>query len=667
MGEENQGVYRALCQEVWEHNRRYYVDCAPTITDQEFDALLDRVRQIEELHPEWIDPQSPTQRVNESVSEGFVSVPHAVPMLSLANTYSQEEVIEFIARVQKLLEGRSVAFHCELKMDGIAVTLLYEQGVFVRGMTRGDGRTGDDITVNLRTIRVLPLHLKGAPDLLEVRGEVFLPHAAFQALNERAALDGEEAWANPRNAAAGSLKLLDPRQVSQRGLSLVCYGVAQQDPVALTTQEQLFPLLRHWGLPGLPHHRLCHTAEEIMAFAEEIHRLRPKLPFDIDGIVVKVNQFSQQDLLGSTSKSPRWAMAYKFAAEQAITRLRAITVQVGRTGVLTPVAELDPVLLAGSTISRATLHNEQEISRLGVQVGDRVVLEKGGDVIPKIVRVQSEGERQAGQGWQMPTTCPCCGTAVLRTEGEVAVRCPNERCPDRVKGQIAFFASKDAMDIDGLGERVVAQLVDQGLVRTPADLYRLTAEQVRTLEGFKEKSTANLLAGIAASRTRSLARCILALGIKHVGETTAEDIAKAAKTLDGLCHLQESQLLDVEGIGPIVAQSVLQYLREQQSTIQDLMAAGVEPTSPQTVFAEHPFRGKTFVLTGTLAHHTRHSAAALIKSLGGKVASSVSAHTDYLVVGAEAGSKLTQAKKLGVATLDEAAFMQMAEAGTPSV
>jgi DNA ligase (NAD+) len=655
--------YQRLCHEVWEHNRRYYVLCAPTISDQEFDRLLKRVEQIEAAHPEWIDPSSPTQRVGETPLEGFQQVRHAVPMLSLANTYSPEEVADFIQRVKKLLDNRPCQFHCELKMDGTAVTLLFEEGKLVRAVTRGDGKQGDDITQNIRTIHSLPLALSEPLAVLEVRGEIFFPHDAFQRLQDEAAQKGEELWANPRNAAAGTLKLLDAREVARRRLGLVCYGIAQQDPAAVHTQDQVFPRLEALGLPTLPHHCLCRDQEEIMAFAEKIRALRPHLPFDIDGIVIKVNDFSQQQLLGSTAKNPRWACAYKFAAEQAKTRLRDITVQVGRTGVLTPVAELDPVLLAGSTISRATLHNEQEVARLDVRIGDTVVIEKGGDVIPKVVEVDPDLRPSTSHPWHMPTTCPCCHTPVVRSAEEVAVRCPNRDCPDQIKGQLQFFASKGAMDIEGLGEKVVAQLVDRGMVRMPADLYRLDANDLSQLEGFKEKSIQNLLKGIADSRQQPLSRFLLALGIKHVGATTAEDLAKAAGSLEGFLGFTDESLHRIEGVGPVVSESVLHYIAQQRAQIEALLRAGVEPAAPERVRTDHPFSGKTFVLTGTLQHHTRASATALIKRFGGKVASSVSKQTDVVVAGEEAGSKLTKAQQLGVAVWDEAHFDRVAKEG----
>jgi DNA ligase (NAD+) len=659
--------YQRLCKEIWEHNTRYYVQCAPTISDREFDALLKRVEQIEAAHPDWVDPSSPTQRVGEQPLQGFQQVRHAVPMLSLANTYSEEEVADFLARVHKLLEGRKCQFHCELKMDGTAITLVFEKGRFVRGLTRGDGKQGDDVTQNLRTIHSLPLQLSEDIPLLEVRAEVYLPHESFQKLQEQAKDAGEDLWANPRNAAAGTLKLLDSREVSRRRLGLVCYGVAQQDPETIHTQDSVFPFLDKLGLPTLPHHRLCSNLEQIMEFAEEVRQLRRQLPFDIDGIVIKVNDFHQQELLGTTTKNPRWAVAYKFAAEQATTKLKGITVQVGRTGVLTPVAELEPVLLAGSTIARATLHNEQEVARLDVRIGDTVIIEKGGDVIPKVVEVVVEERPPDTHPWKLPLECPCCKARVQRTEGEVAVRCPNPECPDQIKGQLQFFASKGAMDIEGLGEKVVAQLVDRKLVRSAADLYRLSAQDLSQLDGFKEKSIQNLLTGIADSRAQPLSRFILALGIKQVGVSTAEDLAATAGSLEGFLNLTAEQLEAIEGVGPVVSESVLTFLAQQRPLIEELIAVGVTPAAPERVRQDHAFSGKTFVLTGTLQRHTRSSATALIKSLGGKVAGSVSKQTDVVVAGEEAGSKLTKAQSLGIPVWDEDEFDREAKGPTPEL
>ncbi len=482
--------YERLCDEVWHHNKLYYADHAPVISDEEYDHLFKKVEAIEHQHPEWILPTSPTQRVNESLTKVFPTVVHRIPMLSLANTYSKEEIEDFIKRMHKLLETKDVAYTVELKMDGIAVTVAFEKGKLVRGVTRGDGKKGDEITTNIRTIASMPLQLygKAIPDFLEARGEVFMPREVFTQLNEEFAEAGEELWANPRNAAAGSLKLLDPREVSRRGLDVVFYGVAEESSGMLKSQYESHAFLRHLGLPTLKYVAKCHSIEEIWEFAEKIRKLRPSLPFDIDGIVIKVDSLHDQELLGATGKNPRWAIAYKFAAEQAVTRIHEITVQVGRTGVLTPVAELDPVFLAGSTIARATLHNADEIQRKDIRVGDYATIEKGGDVIPKVVSVDLTRRPAHSTAWQMPTHCPSCGTEVVRIPGEVAFHCPNHaKCPEQRMRSLVYFVNKEAMDIENMGSKVVQQLFQKGFVKQPSDIYRLTEKEVSQLPNYKEK------------------------------------------------------------------------------------------------------------------------------------------------------------------------------------
>ncbi|MFI5344424.1 MAG: NAD-dependent DNA ligase LigA, partial [Chlamydiales bacterium] len=461
-----------MCRLIWHHDRCYYIEHAPEISDQEYDLLFKKLEQMERDHPEWISPSSPTQRVAESLTAGFQSVTHHIPMLSLANTYKKEEINDFIKRIQKLVRKVHHAFSVELKMDGIAVSATFEKGIFTRGVTRGDGWKGDEITANMRTIENLPLHLYGKemPELMEVRGEVFMRHATFSALNEQKVQEGEDEWANPRNAAAGSLKLLNPKETAKRNLSIVFYGIAEESSGAITGQTQANQLLKAFGLPVLEYTACCHTLDEIWEFAEKIRALRHSLPYDIDGIVIKLDDFKEQKRLGSTGKNPRWAIAYKFAAEQAITRITTITVQVGRTGVLTPVAELEPVFLAGSTIARATLHNAEEVHRKDIRIGDLVVIEKGGDVIPKVVSVVLEQRPPHTVMWHMPLHCPVCGTAVVKVEDEVAVRCPNEDgCAEQQIRRLIYFAGKQAMDINHMGEKVVMQLFQKGFVKTAAD------------------------------------------------------------------------------------------------------------------------------------------------------------------------------------------------------
>lgn len=658
-------AYEKLCQEIWDHNRRYYSDSNPIISDEAFDRLLAQLEAMEKMHPEWISPTSPTQRVNEFITQGFQSIVHRIPMLSLANTYSKEEIAEFIKRMHKLVEHQQIAFSCELKMDGIAITAIYEKGAFVKGITRGDGKKGDDITINMRTIEALPLRLSGdhVPDYLEVRGEVYMPHAVFKQLNESRAASEEGLWANPRNAAAGSLKLLDPREVAKRGLAIVFYSVAEDSSSSLTKQYEVHDFLQKIGLPPLEHHAICYSLDDIWVFAEKVLKLRPKLEYDIDGIVIKVDDLREQKRLGNTGKSPRWAVAYKFAAEQAVTRILGITVQIGRTGTLTPVAELDPVFLAGSTIARATLHNAEEVQRKDIRVGDVVVIEKGGDVIPKVVSVDFTKRESVGTPWVMPETCPSCGTAVVRTVGEVAIRCPNsEGCPEQQLRRLVYYSGKSSMDIDNMGEKVVEQLVLRGFVKRPSDIYRLTDEQLYQLEGFKAKSVQNLLASIEKSRDVPLDRFIMALGIKHIGAETAELLAKKAGNIESLSTMTMEDLVRIDGIGEKVAGAVVDFFSNEKNRqeIADLLSLGVKPHQLKTVsYQGHPFSDKTFVLTGALQNYTRSAAVALIKDRGGKVSDSVSKKTDFLVAGEAAGSKFDKAQTLGIPILTEEQFSEM--------
>lgn len=657
--------YKKLCEEIWYHNKLYYVDQKPIISDEQFDHLLKKLEAIEQQHPEWISTTSPSQRVGESAL-GFKTIEHRIPMLSLANTYSQEEIGEFIQRVQKLTGHQKLTFSCELKMDGVAISASFKQGEFVQGVTRGDGKRGDDITANMKTIEALPLKLygKNLPDFIEVRGEVFMPHAVFKKLNEEKAAMGEDPWANPRNAAAGSLKLLDPHEVARRRLGIVFYGIAEMSPPEIASQFETHAYLKSLGLPILPFMAKCHTLEDIWQFTEQIRAVRPSLPFDIDGIVIKLDNVKEQNNLGVAGKNPRWAVAYKFAAEQALTTIHAITVQVGRTGVLTPVAELDPVFLAGSTISRATLHNEEEVQRKDIRVGDYVYIEKGGDVIPKVDRVELSKRPLDSHAWRMPTHCPSCGEKVIKVEGEVAVRCPNaENCRDQQLLRLIYFASKPAMDIDNLGEKVVQHLFDKGFIRNPSDIYRLTAEQLYQIPNFKDKSVKNLLEAIQKSKEVSLDKFIMALGIKYVGQGTAEDLAKASGDIHALLSKSYEDLLHIEGVGEKVASAIIEHFHDahNKSELESLLQLGVKPTwkKMQQRILDHAFAGKTFVLTGTLHKYKRAEAAEMIKERGGKVTDSVSKKTDYLLVGDDPGSKLDKARELGVQVLNEMQFEQL--------
>lgn len=649
------------------HDIHYYMEAKPVISDYEYDLLVKKLEQIELAHPEWLSRSSPTQRVSGGLAKGFKQVEHTVPMLSLANTYSREELEDFVKRVEKLLGHSSVHFCCELKMDGVAVTVRYEEGLFVQGLTRGDGRKGEDITENMKTIRSVPMELSGphVPDVLEVRGEVFMPHQVFEELNNEKRDRGEELYANPRNAAAGSLKLLDAKEVVKRKLSAVFYSLADEIDPPVSTQFECHLFLKKIGLPAFGDHfrKRCDSVDAILKFADSIEEKRHNLPFDIDGIVIKVDELKYHDQMGTTGKSPRWAVAYKFAAEQALTRIKEITVQVGRTGVLTPVAELEPVFVSGSTIARATLHNQEEVERKDIRVGDWVIIEKGGDVIPKVVEVDRKRRPAGTHPWKMPHVCPSCGSRVIASEEEVAVRCPNSKdCPEQQMGRIAYFASKDAMDIEHLGEKVVEQLFTKKLVRTLSDIYALTADDLAKLDGFKEKSIQNLLESIDKSRHVSLPRFLLSLGIKHVGEGIADLLAENAGSIEKLSRMSIEELKEIQGIGGKIAQSIVDYFKEPANIkeIHMLLMMGVKPQSVKVERrTDHAFSGKTFVLTGSLQNYSRDEATALIKERGGKVSGSVSAKTDYVLAGEDPGSKLDKAKALKVSVLSEYDFEKL--------
>ncbi len=654
--------YQELIAEILKHDRLYYLEARPIISDYEYDQLVKKLETIEKQHPEWVTPSSPTQRVNEGVSKGFKQVEHAIPMLSLANTYSREELEDFVKRVHKLLGHSRVTFCAELKMDGVAVTVRYEQGQFVQALTRGDGRKGDDITANVKTIRSVPLELTGKhlPEVLEIRGEVFMPHNVFEKLNSEKKEAGEELYANPRNAAAGSLKLLDSKEVAKRHLHAIFYSFADEVDSPVPTQYECHQYLKKIGLPSFDEqfHKRCHTVEEILKFAATIEEKRHNLPFDIDGIVVKVDELKYHDQLGVTGKSPRWAVAYKFAPEQALTRIRDITVQVGRTGVLTPVAELEPVFVAGSTISRATLHNQEEVERKDIRIGDWAIIEKGGDVIPKVVAIDTKRRPTNTHPWKMPKTCPSCGMRVVESD-EVAVRCPNKDCPEQQMRRIMYFASKDALDIEHLGEKIVEQLFNKKFVRQFSDIYTLSEQQLSQLDGFKEKSINNLLESIDKSRHVSLARFILALGIKYVGEGTAELLAEEVGDLEKIAKLSIEELKEIPGVGDKIAHSLVEYFKDPAhlEEIHRLIKLGVEPQVQKiTRLKDHAFSEKTFVITGTLEKYSRDEATQKIKERGGKVTGSVSKKTDYVLAGEDPGSKLDKARELNVKVLSEADF-----------
>lgn len=657
--------YIRLCDELWVHSRKYYVEHAPLISDEEFDAKMKQLEAIERSHPEWITPDSPTQRVGEMLMEGFKTVKHAIPMLSLANVYTLEEIEDFIKRIEKLSGKEKKIFSCEIKMDGIAISARYENGLFVRGVTRGDGKEGDDITANMRTILSLPLKLAGAhpPSLLEVRGEVFMPIAAFEALNEEREESGDPLFANPRNAASGSLKLLDPKITASRKLAVVFYGIAQISDIALDSQSACHQLLKDLGLPILDHIEKCSSTPEIFKFLEKLRQLRSQLPYQIDGVVIKVDDLKEQQRLGNTEKNPRWAVAYKFAAEQAKTQILDIVVQVGRTGTCTPVAELEPVFLAGSEIARATLHNQDEIKRKDIRIGDLVTIEKGGDVIPKVVAVDLSARPTHSRHWEFPKNCPSCGTLLVHSPEETAVRCPNsEKCPEQQLRKIFYFAGKEAMNIEHLGKKVIEQLFERGFVQKPSDLFRLTEMQLFQLEGFKQRSVERLMQSIQNAKEISLPKFIMALGIRHVGSGIADLLARKAGSLNALMQMNEQELLAIDGIGEIIAKAVVSYFADAEhcAEINSLLSCGIRPQEVEVkTFKNHLFSDKTFVLTGSLESYTREAAASLIKERGGKVTNSVSKSTDFLVIGAAPGSKKDKAETLGVTILNEEEFKNL--------
>lgn len=662
--------YLELIETLRRHDLLYYGKSQPEITDYEYDQLLKKLEGIEEAHPEWIPKDSPSQRLGDVVTESFTQEEHKVPMLSLANTYSKEEVEDFVKRVHKGLDGKHPHFCVELKMDGLAVSVRFEKGRFVRGLTRGDGKKGDNVTLNMRAIRSLPMQLEGKdlPDVLEVRGEVFMEKQVFHELNEEKISIGEEVWANPRNAAAGSLKLLDPKEVARRRLSIVFYAVAEDSSAHCKTQAETQGYLKSLGLPvfDAAFQKRTSSIDEVMAFALEVEKKRRTLPYEIDGIVVKIDELKWQEVLGATAKHQRWAIAYKFAPEQALTEILDITVQVGRTGVLTPVAELKPVFLAGSTIARATLHNQEEVARKDIRIHDFVWIEKGGDVIPKVVSVEKSKRPSHSTHWHMPKKCPICATPVVHVEGEVAVRCPNKKCPEQVLSAIIFFASKDAMDIGHMGDKVVRLLFEKELIHSFSDIYHLEEKDLASLEGFKEKSIHNLLESIEKSKKTTLARFILALGIKYVGEGTSEALASAASDIHALTTMSKEDLEKIEGVGDKVAESLYQFFHDKDNLqeIKALLDAGVEPYSQVAELdPTHPFYGKTFVLTGTLPTLSRSEAQELIKRHGGKVSATVSAKVDYILLGEDAGSKLDKAKKLGLPLLSEEEFRGILSGG----
>jgi DNA ligase (NAD+) len=658
-----------LRAEIRRHEHLYYVENKPEITDEAYDRLERELRELEAAHPELVTADSPTQRVGEKPSDQFPTFTHRVAMLSLDNTYGEEELREFEARIFRMVGERQLAYVAELKVDGLSMALHYEQGVLVRGVTRGDGVRGDDVTPNVRAIRSVPLRLSGdPPELLEVRGEVFLPRSRFEAINREREEAEEEPFANPRNAAAGTMKTLDTRVVAGRGLDLYLYQAAQVKGAVLKGQWETLERLRSWGLKTNPTSRLCQGLGEVLAFCHEWQDKRDTLEYDIDGVVVKVDDFALQLELGFTAKFPRWAIAYKYPARQASTVVRAIEAQVGRTGKLTPVAHLDPVFLAGSTVARATLHNEEEVARKDVRIGDTVLIEKGGDVIPKVVKVVVDERPAQTAPWAPPDTCPVCGTSLVKPEGEVDRRCPNASCPAQVVERLKHYARRQAMDIEGLGDALVRQLVEKGLVKDFADLYRLTLEDVAGLERMAEKSATNLLEQIEASKSRGLRRLLFGLGIRFVGERAAMLLARHFRSLHALAKATVEEIDALYEIGPAVAASVREWLDDpsNRGLVERLGQAGLVVTEGAPGEAlDLPFQGQQFVLTGTLSGMSRDEAKAAIEERGGRVTSAVSKKTSFLVFGDDAGSKLEKARALGVPCLDEAEFRRRLEGAAP--
>jgi DNA ligase (NAD+) len=648
------------------HNRLYYNEAAPEITDAEYDRLFQELVKLEEENPELRTPDSPTQRVGSAPSDSFAPVTHRVPMLSLANAFDEEDVAAFDRRVREGLEAESVEYSAELKFDGLAVTLAYEDGLLVQGATRGDGATGEDVTPNLRTVRTIPLRLESrkAPKLLEVRGEVLMTRRDFEIINKRALEAGEKTFVNPRNAAAGGLRQLDPRLTAQRRLSFFAYGVGAVEGFEVPpTHARLLDALEALGFPVAKERRTVKGVEGLLRFYEEAGARRPKLPYDIDGVVYKVNRFNDQLKLGFVSRAPRWAIAHKFPAEEATTELLDIDFQVGRTGAITPVARLKPVFVGGTTIVNATLHNEDEIRRKDIWKGDTVVVRRAGDVIPEVARVAKQGDRD--RPFKMPTKCPVCGSAVERSEDEAVARCSGGLfCPAQRKQALLHFASRRAMDIEGLGDKLVDQLVEGGIVRTPVDLYTLGVAKLAELERMAEKSASNLVEAIEKSKDAALGRFIYALGIRNVGEVTAKDLARHFGKLENLMDASVEQLLEVRDVGPVVAESIAAFMRERHNreVVERLARVlRLRESEPAKAASAGPFAGKIVVLTGTLAAMSRDEAKERIEALGGKVTGSVSKKTDYVVAGEEAGSKLDKARELGVQVLDERQFLKLAQ------
>ena len=650
-----------LVEQLNEHNYRYAVLNDPVISDRAYDALMRELSDLEARHPDLIQPDSPTQRVTSDLTREFPTVQHDIPMLSLDNTYSEDELRDFEDRIRRELPDEELQYVAELKIDGVALSLIYENGLLTRGVTRGNGTQGEDITPNVKTIKSIPIRLSNLIPHCEIRGEVYLDHNTFDAINVQREKNEENPFANPRNAASGSLKLQDAQQVAERRLSFFAYSFRSPN-IQLPTHGENLSYLERLGLPVNANRALCNNIDDIITQAREWQEKRPDLPYDIDGIVIKVNSIAQQNKLGATSKSPRWAISYKYSAEQAETVLKRITLQVGRTGVVTPVANLDPVQLAGTTVSRATLHNAEELERKDIREGDTVILEKGGDVIPKVVRVVTAKRAQDAVPFAFPKNCPVCNAPLSKDETEVAIRCDNSQCPAQLKGNIRHFASRTAMDIEGLGTALVEQLVDSELVRDVGDLYNLELDELANLERMAEKSAQNVLDALEKSKQQPFHRVLFALGIRHIGATVARTLSDNFHNIDHLRETPPEKIEAVHEIGTAIAESIHAYLNidSNWAIVEKLRAAGItlESEAP-TDTGPKPLEDKTVVVTGTFTRWGRQQAQDLIRALGGKPTSSVSGKTDLVIAGEKAGSKRTKAEQMGIDILDEEAFVKL--------
>jgi len=650
-----------LRREIRRHDRLYYVEARPEISDRRYDKLLAELKALEADHPQLVTPDSPTQRVSGQPLEGFATVRHAAAMLSIDNTYNADDVREFDRRVRKGLGEESFHYLVDPKMDGVAVSLRYERGLLVLAVTRGDGVRGDDITPNARTIRAIPLRLDGhdVPEVVEVRGEVYWPRSTFNAYNARRAEQGLETFANPRNGAAGTLKQLDPSAVAERRLAFMAHGLGELSARPAARASEIMARLGAWGVPVSGHMKVCEDIDSALVAIDEWLTHRGEVDYETDGMVVKVDELGLRQELGATSKYPRWCIAYKYAAEQAQTVLRAVDLQVGRLGTVTPVARLDPVQLAGTTVSNASLHNFDQIARLDVRVGDTVIVEKAGEIIPQVVQVVHAKRPADARAVRPPAKCPCCGGQVQRDEGGVHLRCVDPQCPAQIREGLKFFAGRDQMDIDHLGPAIIDQLVSKGMVGHFADLYSLQAGPLAELERLAERSAANLVAAIEASKSRGLARVLAALGIRHVGGRAAEVLAEHFGSIDELTAASVEQLTDIDEIGPVIAASVHEFLHSARGrqTVGELKEAGVRMTARRRAARRAPtLAGKTVVVSGALEHFTRSEAENAVKQAGGRAASSVSKKTDFVVVGESPGAKADKARQLGVEIIDEAEF-----------